>query len=237
MLNIRFSIKLYIFSSSDVRGMPLRQQAQNVACKLKMTLLTIYITLYLLTVVLCFIRRDWADKYKKVLIRPHLVLLLLLTVDLFLINLKGVWLDRLLVIAFLLTASLTFALYRKTLRLWQKVYFGFYVFYPAFAAATFLMDRIMFAIVASPLIVSLTVPEVRFSNKDYDVRVPVGIIAPMRLQLIKKGLITEKSLGICNDEDVVTLDVSKISIVRETKHSTKAIITSNDKTYHATFIK
>ncbi|TKK64046.1 hypothetical protein FC093_23400 [Ilyomonas limi] len=190
-----------------------------------------------MTVVIYFIKRDGTDKYKKSLISVHLILLLLLTVDIFLINLKGVWLDRLLIVAFLFTASLTFALYRKTLRLWQKLYFGFYVFYPAFAAATFLIDRIMFAIVASPLIVSLTIPEVRFSSKDYDVRVPVGIIVPMRLQLIKKGLITEKSLGICNDDDVVALDISSISIAKETKDSTNAIITSNDKTYQATFIK
>ena len=202
-----------------------------------MTLLTIYITLYLLTVVLCFIKRDWTDKYKKILIRTHLILLVLLAVDLFLINLKGIWLDRLLVIAFLLTASLTFALFRKTLRLWQKLYFGFFVFYPAFAATTFLMDRLFFAIVASPIIVSLIVPEVRFSNKDYDVRVPVGVIVPMRLQLIKKGFITERSLGICNDDNVVMLDVSNISIVKETKDSTNATITSNDKTYPATFFK
>jgi hypothetical protein len=117
------------------------------------------------------------------------------------------------------------------------VYFGFFVFYPAFAAITFLMDRLFFTIVASPLIVSLTIPEVRFSNKDYEIRVPVGVIAPMRLQLIKKDFITEKSLGICNDEDVVTLDISNVSIVKEAKGSTNAIITSNDKTYQATFFK
>jgi hypothetical protein len=166
-----------------------------------------------------------------------LILLLLLLGDIFIINLKGVWLDRLIVVAFLLSASATFALYRKTLRLWQKIYFGFFVFYPAIAATTFLMDRIMFVVVASPLLISLTIPETRYSDKDYEVREQVGLIAPMRLQLIKKGLITESVLGICRDEDIVFLDISSVHITRQTKDSTNAIITSNDKTYQATFAK
>jgi hypothetical protein len=201
-----------------------------------MTLLTIYIILYLLTIVLCFIRLDWTNRYKKMLIRTHLILLVLLTIDIFLINLRGVWLDRLLVVAFLLTASLTITLYRKTLRLWQKLYFGFFVLYPAFAALAFLMDRIFFAVVASPLIVSLIVPKTRFSDKVYELREPVGLLAPNQLQLIKKGFVMETSLGN-SGEDAVFLDISSIRITRETKDSTNTIITSNDKTFSATFIK
>ena len=175
--------------------------------------------------------------YKKTLIWVHLSLLILLLIDIFVINFKGVWVDRVIVIAFLLTASATFALYRKTLRPWQKIYFGFFIFYPAIAASTFLMDRLMFAILASPLIATLTIPETRFSDNNYDIREQFGIIAPMRLQLIKKGLITETVLGNTSDEDVVYLDISSIKIIDQTNDTTKAIITSKGKTVQATFTK
>jgi hypothetical protein len=209
----------------------------NVACKLKMTLPAIYIILYLLTVILCFIKLKLKLKYKKVLIGAHVILLLILIIDIFVVNLKGVWLERLIVVAFLLTASTTFALYGKTLGLWQKVYFGFFLFYPAIAATTLLMDRLFFAIVASPLLVSLTVPETIFSDKYYEVREQFGIIAPKRLQLFKKGFITEKLLGSCNDENVVFIDITSLKIKSETEDTTKVIIMTKDKVFAATFTK
>lgn len=203
----------------------------------KMILPAIYISLYLLTVILCFIKCEWTNKYKKILINAHLILLLLVAGNSFLINLKGVWLERLIVVTFLLTASATFALNRKTLELWQKIYFGFFLFYPAIAATTFLIDRIMFVVAASPLLVFLIIPETRFSDKDYEVREQVGLIAPMRLQLIKKEFVTEKVLGTCSDEDVVHLDITSFDITSQTGDTTKAIITSQDKWFQATFAK
>jgi hypothetical protein len=202
-----------------------------------MTLPAIYITLYLLIVILCFTKRKLLHKYKKVLITAHLIVLLLLLVDIFLINLKGVWLDRLIAVTFLLTGSATFAFYRKTLQLWQKIYFGIFIFYPAIAATTFLIDRIMFIVVASPLLISLTIPETRFSNKEYEVREQVGLIAPQRLQLIKKGFITEKVIGTCSDESVAYLNISSINVVVQTQDTTKVIITSKNKTIETMFTK
>ncbi len=162
---------------------------------------------------------------------------ILLLIDIFAINFKGVLVDRLIVIAFLLTASATFALYRRTLRLWQKIYFGFFIFYPAIAASTFPMDRLGFAIVASPFLATLTIPETRFSDNNYDVREQFGIIAPMRLQLIKKGFITETVLGNTNDEDVVYLDITSIEITNQTNDTTTAVITTKEKSVQATFAK
>ncbi len=202
-----------------------------------MTLPAIYISLYLLTVVLCFIKRDWPLNHAKILIRIHFSLLLVLLLDIFVINFKGVWVDRLLVIAFLLTASATFALYRRTLRTWQKIYFGFFVFYPALAASTFFMDRLMFVIVASPFIATLTIPETRFSDTNYEVRKQIGILAPPTLQLIKKGLITETLLGSTNDEGVISLDILSIEIIKQTTDTTKAVITSKGKKIQGTFAK
>lgn len=154
-----------------------------------MILPAIYIILYFSTVALFFVKGDRITKFKKGLITAHVSFLILLLLDILLINsFKGVWFDRLIVISFLLTASAIFPLYRKTLPLWQKIYFGIFLLYPATAALTFFIDKIMFVIVASPLIATLTVPTVRFSNKKYEVRENIGVIAPMRLELIKKAL-------------------------------------------------
>lgn len=202
-----------------------------------MTLPAIYICLYLLTVVLFFVKKNWANKYKKLLIKVHAILLLILLLDIFIVNIKGVWLDRLFVIAFLLTASMTFALYRRTLRTWQKIYFGFFLFYPIVAAATFLVDRIMFVVVASPLLVALTVPETKFSSKNYEVREIVGALAPIQLTLVKKGLVTERYLGIVNAGEVNYGDITGLNILRETKDTTFAIVTSDDKNYKVAFHK
>lgn len=200
-----------------------------------MILPAIYICLHLLTVSLFFVKQNRVDKYKMSLIKAHVIFFLILLLDIFIVNLKGVWLDRLLVVVFLLTASMTFALYRQTLRTWQKIYFGFFLLYPIVAAATFLMDRIMFVIVASPLLVTLTVPDTKFSNREYEVREIVGALAPVQLALIKKGLITERYLGITNDEEVTYKDITDLKIISETKDTTFAIVTSGNKNYKVAF--
>ncbi len=50
-------------------------------------------------------------------------------------------------------------------------------------------------------------------------------------------LLTEKLPGICNDGDIVTLDIANISIVKEMKDLANVIITFNDKTYQTIFIR
>ncbi len=59
----------------------------------------------------------------------------------------------------------------------------------------------------------------------------------MRLQLIKKGFITETVLGNTNDEDVVYLDITSIEITNQTNDTTTAVITTKEKSVQATFAK
>lgn len=202
-----------------------------------MTLPAIYIILHLLTVILIFIKSNWSDKYKRKLIVAHLVLLLFLVLDIFVFNLRGVLLDRLIAVAFLLTASTIFALYRQTLKFWQKLYFGFFLFYPIVAATTFLIDRIMFVVVASPLLVTLTIPETKFSSKEYDLRKIVGAMSPVQIDLVKKGLITERHLGISNDEQITSKEITGLTIIRITGDTTIASVQILDKTYEIAFHK
>ena len=190
-----------------------------------------------MTVILFFIKRNWVDKYKMALMTTHSMLFLFLLLDIFVINLRGVWLDRLFVVAFLLTASMTFALYRRTLRTWQKLYFGFFLFYPIIAAATFLIDRIMFVVVAGPLLITLTVPETKFSTDKYELREIVGALAPVQLALVKPGLVTEKHLGASNDEQITYKDITGLEIIRVSGDTTFALLTSGEKNYEIAFQK
>ena len=202
-----------------------------------MTLPAIYISLHLLTVVLFFIKKDLLDKYKKGITTAHVILFFLLLIDIFIINLKGVWLDRLLVVAFLLTAAVTFALYRRTLSTWQKFYFGFFLFYPVAAATTFLIDRIIFVVVASPLLVALTVPETKLSTGKYELREIVGAMVPVQPALIEKGLITEKYLGASNDERITYKNITGLNIIRKAGDTTFALVKSSEMNYEITFHK
>lgn len=187
--------------------------------------------------ILFLVKRNWVDKYKETFIKAHIILLFILLLDIFIVNLKGVWLDRLIVVAFLLTASMTFALFWRTLRTWQKIYFGFFLFYPIVAAATFLLDRIFFVLVASPLLITLTIPETKFSTKEYELREIVGAIAPVQLALVKKGIITEKYLGASNDEQITYKDITGLEILRTSGDTTLAMVTSGNKNYEIAFHK
>jgi len=170
-----------------------------------MTLPIIYIGFYILTIGLFFVQIEWIIKYKKWLTIGHVLSLLFLSVDFCLIakynsSYKTIWADRLFAISFLLSGALTFALYRRTQTWWTKIYFGVFFFYPAFAALTFLIDRIFFVIAASPLIVTLLSPEIYYTDKNYDIRSMHRLMAPSQLVLIDKGVLTEEEIGKSDEE-------------------------------------
>jgi hypothetical protein len=62
-------------------------------------------------------------------------------------------------------------------------------------------------------------------------------MAPLRRQLIKKGLLTETVIGTCNDGNIARENISSMTIISQTKDTTKAIITVKDKKYETTFTK
>ena len=176
-------------------------------------------------------------EYKRKFINVNLILLFLVVVDLSVFNFRGVLLDRIILISFLLTAAVIFALYRKTLKSWQKIYYGLFIFYPLLSPLTFFIDRIFCVFALSPFIVSLMLPETRYENQNYELRCPVGIMSGPKLQLIKKGIVTETLLGTCNNEDIVSLDISNIQVTSVTVDSTTAVIMAKDQKYQAVFYK
>jgi hypothetical protein len=141
----------------------------------------------------------------KRLIYGHIVLLLLLLIDLFLIitfksSFRSVWVDRLIVIGFLVTGVVIFVRYRKWLRWWGKVYFGFFLMYPLVAALSFLIDRIFFVLLTGPLVTTFLLPEIYFSDATYEIRKQGGMMASQKLILIKKDWFTETEVGRAEEE-------------------------------------
>ena len=207
-----------------------------------MTLPIIYIGLFILTIVLFFVKKDWTIKYKKWLTYGHITSLLILSVDIFLItkfnsSFKTIWVDRLIAISFLISGAMTFALYRKTFKWWTKIYFGVFFFYPAIAAFTFLIDRIFFVIVASPLIVTLLSPDIYYSDKDYDIRTVQGIMAPKQLTLIKKDLLTEAEIGKCGEEYIGNGNYKNFKIIIQNNDSTTVSVDFDGQQTNLTFRK
>lgn len=95
----------------------------------------------------------------------------------------------------------------------------------------------MFIVVASPLLVTLTVPETKLSTDKYELREIVGAMAPVKLALIEKGLITEMYLGSCNDERIIYKDIKGLDIIRKAGDTTFALVRSGDTSYEITFHK
>jgi hypothetical protein len=207
-----------------------------------MTLPIIFIGLFVLTIALFLIKKDWAIKYKKWLIFGHIFFLVILTLDIFLLikfntSYRTIWIDRLFAVSFFISGALMFALYYKSLRTISKIYFGFFFFYPIIAASTFLMDRILFAIVASPLILALISPNIYYSDKYYDIRSMQGIMAPNRLVLVKKDLITETELGKSDIDFFENGNYKILKIVSQNNDSTIILIDFNGQQKNMTFIK
>lgn len=203
----------------------------------EMILATIYISIYSLLLVLLFTKKEWANTFKKTIATTHWILLAGIIVDVFVINLRGVLADRILAVAFLLTGMAVFSLYIKKLRLWEKLYFGLFLFYPIVIAITFLLDRILCFIIASPLLFSLIIPETKFSTRDFELREQGGGLEPIQIVLIKKGVLTEKNLGTSNDEELGKLHITNLIITQASKDSTAAIVTADHKDYTITFRK
>lgn len=185
---------------------------------------------------------DWAIKYKRWLNYAHIILFLILSVDIFLItkfntSFRTIWVDRLFAIGFLISGAMTFAVYFKTLKWWSKVYFGIFFFYPVIAALTFLIDRIFFVIVASPLIVTLLSPDIYYSNKDYDIRTVQGIMAPKQLTLIKKALLTETEIGNCGEEFIGNGNYKNFKILVQNSDSTTISVDFDGHQENLTFRK
>jgi len=143
---------------------------------------------------------------KRVLIAGHWIFAVLLFLDLIMrftidTTFRGVYADRISFWGLLITGALFSALY-KGQNPFSKIYFGFYLYYPTVALLTFLIDRIMFVIVASPILASLLIPDTYYKDNKFEIRSGGGVLAPHQLVLVETNHITESQVGwkVYNDE-------------------------------------
>jgi len=206
-----------------------------------MALPIIYIGLFILTIALFFVKKDWTIKQKKWLSYIHVISLVFLSIDIFLVinyesSYRTIWVDRVFSISFFISGALTFALFRKTLSLLAKVYFGFMFFYPILASLTFLIDRIFFILVASPLLATVICPTTYYSDNAYEIRTTQGMMAPNRLVLIKKSVLTEIEIGK-SDEEAIEGNYKMFNILTTNKDSTKITVDIDGRVSNLTFRK
>jgi hypothetical protein len=155
--------------------------------------------IYTLMLVLNFIKKDWPTIIKKYLLTGHIIFGALMVIDVVLLlttnrTFRGIYFDRLIFWGLLITGGLFFALF-KGKGLLTRIYFGTCLFYPIVAMGTFLIDRIMFVLIAGPILVSVTLPETYYKDNKFEIRNSVGLMAPRKMTLIEKNWLTEKQIG------------------------------------------
>ena len=207
-----------------------------------MTIAIIFVGLFLMTVGIYFFKKDWSTQTKRNLAYIHFACLFILLADIVLIinlstSFKTLWSDRIVAIAFFISGALIFALYKNKLKLWAKFYFGFFFFYPLVVPFAFLIDRIFFVIVASPLIGILMSPDVYYSDKDYDIRTMQGLIAPNRLVLVEKLVFTEREIGKSDEEPVGDGNYKMFKVIAKNQDSTKVEVDYQGQRIFYTFRK
>jgi len=192
--------------------------------------------IYVTTIILNFIKRDWPTTFKKVLVIGHIIFAFLTVVQIILITtsgltFRGIYFDRIIFWGLFISGGLFFALFKgKTLL--TKIYFGTYLYYPIIAMTTFLIDRIMFVLFASPFLVSLILPETYYKDDKFEIRNNSGIMAPRQIILIEKGWLTEKEIGKTEYGDG---EISGIEILSTTTDSINARLNYGHRTELVTF--
>ncbi|MDJ1500600.1 hypothetical protein [Xanthocytophaga agilis] len=171
--------------------------------------------------------------YQKLLVYIHVILLILLVVDIFLIvrfdmSYCTYWLDRVIAFGWLMSGLLIFASYRRKGKVWSKLYYGTFLFYPITCALAFFIDRVFFAIIASPLITILLIPDVYYSDSKYEIRENSGIMTSKQLILIEKRTLVEKLIGTESLTETPA-KYSNLKIIRETTDKIESLV-SDGKT-------
>lgn len=192
--------------------------------------------IYVTTLVLNFVKKDWPTTFRTILVRGHIVFVGLTTIQIILLTtggltFRGIYFDRIVFWGLFISGGLFFALFKgKTIL--AKIYFGTYLFYPLIAATTFLIDRIMFVLFASPFLVSLILPETYYKDDKFELRNNSGPMAPRQIILIEKNWLTEKEIGKTEYRDG---EIKGIEILGATTDSINARLNYGRRTELVTF--
>lgn len=159
--------------------------------------------------------------FKKYLTIAHAIFAGLMILDIILFftsdrTFRGIYSDRIVFGGLFITGGLLFSLFNSNKTL-PEIYFSVYILYPTIAALTFFGDRLAFVIIASPILLSLLLPQTYYKDNQYELRSVGGFLAHAKVILIEKEWFTEKELGQKVYDDSKYLDVQKFEIISQNK--------------------
>lgn len=199
--------------------------------------LHIYILFMFATMVLFFIKYDWSSKLKRILIIGHIVCLILVVINTFLvskykISIRGNWTDSLLILGLLISGAMIFALYRKSLK--TGFYYGMFFFYPFVTGLAYLINKIMFVVLMVPLIMT-DIQDNYYSDKKFDIRNGTGFMGPKQLVLVEKFHLLEAEIG--RSEYLENGEYKSFKIITENDDSIQSELIRNGKLENMIFLK
>lgn len=164
--------------------------------------------IYLTTLILYFTRKEWPVKLKLWLVNGHIIFLGLIAIQIILfltkdLTFRGIIFDRFIFWGLFTSGSLYCALYKGKL-FFSKFYFGFYLFYPILALSTYLFDKLLFIVAASPFLVLLNPPKTYYKDNKYEIRKNIQFLGPRYLFLVEKYYLTEKEIGVTEFKGKIT---------------------------------
>lgn len=112
---------------------------------------------------------------------------------------------------FLTSGAFVFALYAKSLSAILKIYFGLYFFPPALAGLSYMTDKILYLILAGPLMVAFPWRDTYPLTYGLEIRTYHQVTSIGYSVIIKKGLLLEKKVAFY-DNEISPADYSSLTI-------------------------
>lgn len=195
--------------------------------------------LYLLMLILSFAKWNSPKFFKRSMLVAHFVFWGLIAVEMLMIStddfsFRGVYADRIIVLGLILSGGLSYSLFKHS-SIATRAYFGAFLYYPIVAAATFFVDRIFFVIISGPILMSLLIPEIFYSDWNFEIRQNTGLLVARRLTLVEKNWLVEKDIGHTEYLDGEEAGIKNIEVLNTTKDSVNVKIEYQEETKIVTF--
>ena len=195
--------------------------------------------LYLVILIFSLVRKEWRKFLKRWTLVIHFAIWGLAVVDILLmwtndLSFRGVYADRIIVLGLILSGGLSYSLFKHS-SIATRAYFGAFLYYPIVAAATFFVDRIFFVIISGPILMSLLIPEIFYSDWNFEIRQNTGLLVARRLTLVEKNWLVEKDIGHTEYLDGEEAGIKNIEVLNTTKDSVNVKIEYQEETKIVTF--
>lgn len=200
-------------------------------------LLILFVILYCSSIFLIFSKKKEVFVNSKIFYSIHILVLILFVIEIILsikYDLKYInyYTDRFLILILILSGIFSFISLKKYSPMILKVYFGLYLIYPIITLLAYFIDRIMFVLVAGPLLFSFMLPKVYYSDSDYEIRTVGGGLSNTKVELIEKFIFTEKRLAVTDLEEIKFKEYSNFKILESSEDSLITLISQDTITFY-----